>query len=133
MADNKNSGASNILRKILFGILGLLVVGLVIAYLVFNFTYSEGSRAGVLMKFSKRGYVFKTYEGELNVGGVGNIANTAQVNQVWDFSVKDHGFADTLHQYEGKRVILFYEQKVKHLPWQGETDYFVNKVQVVNQ
>ncbi len=131
MAENKSSGASGVLKKILVGIVFLLVLALVITFLVFNFTYSEGSRAGVLMKFSKRGYVFKTYEGELNTGGVGNIANTAQLNQVWDFSVKDESFADTLHLYEGKRVILFYKQKIKHLPWQGETDYFVNIVQEV--
>lgn len=131
MAETKSSGASGVLKKILVGIVFLLVLALVITFLVFNFTYSEGSRAGVLMKFSKRGYVFKTYEGELNTGGVGNIANTAQVNQVWYFSVKDNGFADTLHLYEGKKVILFYQQKIKHLPWQGETDYFVNKVQEV--
>lgn len=133
MADNKNSGASNILRKILFGVLGIVLIGLLITFLIFNFTYSEGSRAGVLMKFSKRGYVFKTYEGELNTGGVGNIANTAQMNQVWNFSVKDESFADSLHLYEGKRVILYYKQKIKHLPWQGETDYFVYKVQNVAQ
>lgn len=131
MAENKSSGASGVLKKILVGVIFLLVLALVITFLVFNFTYSEGSRAGVLMKFSKRGYVFKTYEGELNTGGVGNIANTAQLNQVWNFSVKEVGFADTLHLYEGKRVILFYQQKMKHLPWQGETDYFVNKVQEV--
>jgi hypothetical protein len=131
MAETKSSGASGILKKILVGIVFILVLALVITFLVFNFTYSEGSRAGVLMKFSKRGYVFKTYEGELNTGGVGNIANTAQVNQVWNFSVKEEGFADTLHLYEGKRVILFYQQKIKHLPWQGETDYFVNRVQEV--
>jgi hypothetical protein len=133
MANEKKTGASVILRKILFGILGIILIGLVITFLVFNFTYSDGTRAGVLMKFSKRGYVFKTYEGELNIGGVGNIANTAQVNQVWNFSVKDEGFADSLHLYEGKRVILYYKEKIKHLPWQGETDYFVYKVQNVNQ
>lgn len=131
MAENKSTGASGVLKKILAGIIFLSVLALTIIFLVFNFTYSEGSRAGVLMKFSNRGYVFKTFEGELNTGGVGNIANTAQVNQIWNFSVKEKGFADTLHLYEGKRVILFYQQKIKHLPWQGETDYFVNKVQEV--
>lgn len=131
MAENKSTGASGVLKKILAGIIFISVLALTITFLVFNFTYSEGSRAGVLMKFSNRGYVFKTFEGELNTGGVGNIGNTAQVNQVWNFSVKEKGFADTLHLYEGKRVILFYQQKIKHLPWQGETDYFVNKVQEV--
>ena len=118
-------------KKILLYLLGILLVGFLITMLAFNYTYSEGTRAGVLMKFSKRGFVFKTYEGELNMGGVGNIGGTANVNQVWNFSVKEAGVADTLHNYEGKKVILFYQEKLKSLPWQGETNYFVYKVQEV--
>lgn len=118
-------------KKILLYLLGILLVGILITTLAFNYTYSEGTRAGVLMKFSKRGFVFKTYEGELNMGGVGNIGGTANVNQVWNFSVKEAGVADTLHNYEGKKVILFYQEKLKALPWQGETNYFVYKVQEV--
>lgn len=121
----------NLAKKILIILLVFVVLVVGITFLYFNFTYSEGSRAGTLMKFSKRGFVFKTYEGELNMGGVGNIPNTAQNNMIWNFSVKDKAFADTLHNYEGKKVILFYEEKMKALPWQGETNYFVYKVQEV--
>lgn len=50
-------------RKVLL-VLGLLiVVGLAVTFFVFNFTYSEGTRAGVLTKLSKRGFILKTYEG----------------------------------------------------------------------
>lgn len=125
--------SSNILRNILFGFIGLVLIGLVITFLVFNFTYSEGSRAGVIIKFSKKGYVFKTYEGELNLGGIGNIPNTAQLNQIWEFSVKDQHVADTLMGLEGRKVSLHYKEKIKNLPWQGETKYFVDGVEVLSE
>ena len=122
---------SNLGRKILLIFLAILIGVFGILYLVFNFTYSEGTRAGVLIKFSKRGFIFKTYEGDLNLGGMGNLPNTAQVNQIWHFSVEDDAFAETLHGYEGKPVSLHYKEKVKNFWWQGETKYMVDGVQEV--
>ena len=130
MADNK-SGFS--LGKWIFRLIVLLVVILGIAYLICGITYSEGTRAGVLMKFSKKGILVKTYEGELNTGGMGNIPNTAQVNQVWDFSVKDQKTADSLMLLDGQRVSLHYRQVLKNMFWQGETPYFVDGAQVIKQ
>jgi hypothetical protein len=129
MADNK-SGFS--IGKWLLRLLMLVIVLLVAAYFICGITYSEGNRAGVLMKFSKKGLAFKTYEGELNIGGVGNIANTAQMNQVWEFSVKDQATADTLMQMEGRKVSLHYKQALKNMFWQGETPYFVDGAKVIN-
>lgn len=120
---------SSVLKKALFITLTLLLVVLTLTYLVFQYTYSEGNRAGVLIKFSKKGYVFKTYEGELNIGGLGNIPSTAQMNQIWEFSVLDASVAEQLMQMEGKRVSLQYKEKVKNMPWQGETKYFVTGVE----
>ena len=97
-------------------------------YAYFNFTYSEGSRAGVLIKVSKRGYIFKTYEGELNMGGVGNLPNTAQLNTIWNFSVANDAVGEKLHAFEGKKVSLHYKEKIKALPWAGETNYFVDDI-----
>lgn len=109
----------------------ILILALVVTYLICNYTYSEGNRAGVLIKFSKKGYVFKTYEGELNIGGMGNIPNTAQLNQMWIFSVRDRVVADSMMKLEGKRVSLHYNQVVKNFIWDGETDYFVDGVKVL--
>ncbi|MCS6935719.1 MAG: hypothetical protein NZM35_11325 [Chitinophagales bacterium] len=120
-----------VIKKVLFILLGVIVTGVAITLLVCNYTYSEGTRAGVLTKLSKRGYILKTYEGELNMGGMGNIPNTAPANQIWYFSVKDAAMADTLRQYEGQRVVLSYEEKIKAMPWQGETNYFVVGVRKV--
>ena len=132
MADTTNSTAKRSIGKTILWVLILLflITGTVL-YFVFNFTYSEGTRAGVLFKFSPRGYIFQTYEGELNIGGVGNIPNTAQGNLIWNFSVKDKAFADTLHNYEGRKVSLHYQEKIKSFWWQGETNYFVDGVQAV--
>jgi len=129
MADTvvkKSSG-----RKWILILLAVVVTGLGITYLIFNYTYSEGSRAGVLIKFSKKGYVFKTFEGELNIGGMGNIPNTAQVNSIWTFSVRDNATADAMMKLEGKKVSLHYKEVIKNLVWDGETKYFVDGVKVI--
>lgn len=118
-------------RKFLLWFFGLFLVGIIATILIFNITYSEGNRAGVLMKFSKKGYIFKTYEGELNIGGIGNIPNTAQMNQIWEFSVTKPAIADTLMQLEGRKVSLHYREVVKNLFWQGETHYFVDGAKII--
>jgi hypothetical protein len=120
------------MKKFLWILLFILVIASVIMYFVFNYTYSEGSRAGVLIKFSRKGYLFKTYEGELNLGGVGNIPNTAQFNQIWVFSVNDGSVADTLMKLEGHKVALHYREIVKAMPWKGETNHFVTGVEVLD-
>lgn len=114
------------LRKGLNYFLVTVVVIIVAAYLICGYGYGSGSQAGVLMKFSKKGLVFKTYEGELNTGGMGNIANTAQMNQIWNFSVTDPAIADSLINLSGRRVSLHYKQILKQMPWQGETNLFVD-------
>ena len=65
------------------------------------------------------------------MGGLGNIPNTAQMNQIWEFSVMDHAVADTLMQLEGRKVSLHYREVVKNLFWQGETHYFVDGVKTI--
>lgn len=130
---NSPSGIGSVLRKIGLYASLLLVVTLVVLYFVFSFKYSEGNRAGVVIKFSKKGFVFKTYEGELNMGGLGNVPNVAQGNQIWEFSVKDSKVADELMQLEGRKVSLHYAEVVKNFPWQGDTKYFVDGVELINE
>ena len=127
-----NEGKSKLRKWILILVVVIILVN-VVTFLVCNFTYSEGNRAGTLIKFSKKGYVFKTYEGELNVGGIGNVPGTAQMNQTWLFSVRDQPVADSLMTMEGKKVSLHYKQVLKNMIWQGETDYFVDGFKVITQ
>jgi hypothetical protein len=118
-------------RKFLRYLLLIIIIGLVVFYFIAGFTYSEGHRPGVLIKFSRRGYIFKTYEGELNLGGMGNIPNTAQMNNIWEFSVMNKPVADSLMNLEGQKVALHYRKVVKNFPWQGDTEYFVDRIDLL--
>ena len=102
----------------------MLVVGGGYA-LVRTFTKSEGTRSGLLFKISRSGYVFKTYEGQLHLGG--SAMMTAQ--SVWNFSIKDKAVYEELQKYEGAQVKLHYRQLVDAFIWQGNTDYIVYKVE----
>jgi hypothetical protein len=107
----------------------LLILGLYYAYT--QYTYSEGNRAGMLMKFSYKGNIFKTYEGELNQIGQTQDARTGLMNNMWRFSVRDKAVADKLMNMEGHYVSLHYRE-IKHaFVWQGETNYLVDDVKDV--
>ena len=103
-----------------------LLVALYTAFMLW-FSYSEGERAGVLQKFSKRGWICKTYEGELALYVVGGIAP-----QIWHFSVLDAAVAEQLHRNVGQQVRIHYEEH-RGLPTNcfGETDYFATRFEVI--
>lgn len=104
----------------------LALVGLYASFTLW-FDYAEGERAGVLQKFSKRGWVCKTWEGELAMYVVGGVAP-----QIWDFSVRDDAVAQQLLKAVGQQVRLSYSQH-RGVPTNcfAETEYFVEKVEVV--
>ncbi|MEO8961793.1 MAG: hypothetical protein ABI325_07925 [Ginsengibacter sp.] len=118
------------MKKILLPALGIIIVFLAIFFIArYSFTYSEGNRAGRLIKFSKQGFMFKTYEGEMNLGGVSNATNgNLMMNYMWDFSVTDQAVADTLLKLEGKDISVHYKEKMAKLAWRGDTKYIVDKV-----
>lgn len=117
------------MNKFLIGtiIVVLLAVSIYLFYIT-SYTYSEGNRAGKLIKFSKKGYVFKTFEGQLNLGGINATNGGVMINNMWDFSVTDAATADSLTRYEGHDVTLHYKEKMKTMPWRGDTKYIVDKV-----
>ncbi|MCB0509932.1 MAG: hypothetical protein H6579_10560 [Chitinophagales bacterium] len=101
---------------------------------VFYASYSEGVRSGVLMKISKRGYIFKTHEGQLNIGGF-DQTNDVGVSNVWEFSVTDELVLEQLEDAmdHSQRVKLYYKEKYIKLPWRGDTKYFVYDVETLGQ
>jgi hypothetical protein len=111
----------------------LLILVLVGAayYFICGMTYSEGTRSGVLTKVSKKGYVFKTYEGEINIGGINQGEGTIIPLTIFKFSTTKKQIYDSLEVYQGRKVVLKYKQVIKNLIWQGETDYFVEHVSLV--
>ena len=122
-------------KKILLYI-GLALLFFTIGYFAFaNYTYSEGSRTGMLLKFSHKGYVFKTWEGELQMRGVITPQDGSSINMggnIWMFSVGrgEDAVIQALQTAEAKgaRVTLHYIQYSRQFNWRGETVYFVNKV-----
>lgn len=118
-------------KKVLISFILLFVVVTVGAYFYFNYTYSEGSRAGMLVKFSEKGYIFKTYEGDLNLGGINPLPGNTIANNIWKFSVKDDSIGELLKSKEGQMLRLHYKEKVKNFPWQGDTKFFVDGVDVI--
>ena len=96
-------------------------------YFYRTYTISEGTRAGILYKVSKKGKVFKTYEGQLQLAG----AVLMNKESTFEFSAKDDQVYADLQKYEGKNVRLHYQEKVNAFPWQGDTNYLVFKVEEV--
>jgi hypothetical protein len=131
MANHKHSLKSKIKSLFIKLLIGLVVVCALILWMS-SWTYSEGTRAGQLIKLSEKGVVFKTYEGELNLGGLrtGNTNDGLEGN-LWQFSVLDESVISDLIKAEGKRVKLGYKERYKAMPWQGETNYFITNVEVI--
>jgi uncharacterized protein YpmS len=110
-----------------------LVVIFVIYVFICGMSYSNGTRTGIVIKLSHKGYLFKTYEGELNLGGVSEGDGTIMPNHIWSFSIDKNDIAiyDAITQSEGKHVRLYYKEVLKNFFWQSETPYLIEKVEVV--
>ncbi len=121
------------MRKWTFLIVFLLIILGLIWYVTFGY-YSEGKQGGFVLRLSKQGYVFKTYEGELKIGGISEGEGTLSAT-LWRFSV-NAGNEKAIENLElaiktGRRVSLTYQEKFFKLPWNGETQYFVTEVEVL--
>ena len=120
------------LKKVLFT--ALFVIILIIAgsvYYNYFFTYSEGYRAGLLQKFSYKGTIFKTYEGEMILSSVQSNKNLAIASEKFIFSVAKKEVAQRLDTLQGRNVILHYEAKNGTLPWRGNSLYIVDSAKVI--
>lgn len=119
-------------KRLLLILAVLTLITSVAYYFISGMTFSEGNRAGYLVKISKKGVVFKTYEGQLNLAGMGQggVANMTDDN-VWSFTAANETVFYDLQKYEGKKVSLHYKERYRSFPWQGDTKYFVDKVEPV--
>ncbi len=100
-------------------------------YWKYYYTYSDGNRTGLLQKFSHKGNVFKTYEGELILSSIQSNNNMALASEKFLFSVADKPLAEKMMGLEGKRVTLHYHEKNGSLPWRGDTNYLIDSVTVL--
>jgi hypothetical protein len=92
-----------------------------------TWSYSTGERAGYVQKFSKKGWICKTWEGELAM-----VSIPGTMSEKFYFTVRDDSIAARINQTMGRRVALTYKQH-KGIPTScfGETEYFVADVKAV--
>ena len=126
-----------------FVILLLLLTGYI--YWFYYRSYGDGFREGYFQKFSRKGNVFKSYEGELVQEGFGTRKNPKATNfsaNYFYFSVVDERIADSLEKCIGKMVKLHYTQYMRSLPWRGDNykhkneepgQYIVDRIEAVKE
>lgn len=118
-------------KKIVIWIILIAAVMLTaLVYWKFGFTYSDGYRAGLLQKFSRKGAIFKTYEGEIILSSVESTERTALASEKFFFSVTDETVAKKMEQIQGEHVIVHYKQKNAALIWRGDSRYIVDSVRI---
>jgi len=97
------------------------------AWMTLNYAYSKGERAGYAQKLSQRGWLCKTWEGELAM-----VNLPGAMPEIFRFSVRNDSIAQYLEKNLGKRVSLSYEQH-KGVPTScfGETEYYITNIRLI--
>lgn len=112
---------------------GLVSFGVIAVSLGFftpvNIVYSDGLKVGTLTKVTKKGVIFKTYEGQMNLGGMVSDGDGGMVANVFNFSITDEKIFNKLKESQGKRVKLKYLQYLKVPINVGSTSYIIQEVQ----
>jgi hypothetical protein len=115
--------------KIFKWLVALVVIVIVITFCwKYFYTYSDGYRAGLLQKFSRKGTLFKTYEGELVLSSVSGNNSAVIASEKFYFSVTIDSLAARLDTLQGRSVIVHYRQKNSSAFWRGDSPYIVDGV-----
>lgn len=111
------------LRKIgIYFVIVVVVMTALFFTIAYYASYSDGDRTGELIKFSRKGYVFKTWEGEISQGIAGA--------QIFKFSVLDNDeeVIEALKKYQGQYIKVTYVERYTTFPWWGDTNYYITAV-----
>ena len=127
MTNNVGPQRGSIVTWIAAGVITVVVMIALYFWIVLSWNYSVGERAGWVQKFSHKGWLCKTWEGELAL-----VTMPGTMQEKFLFSVRDDAVAAEINKAMGKRVSLYYEEKVG-LPTScfGDTRHFVARVRVV--
>ena len=120
-----NSFMKWLLSLVLIGLVGISVY----TWAMLNWSYGSGERAGYVQKFSNRGYICKTWEGELAM-----VSMPGTMSEKFLFTVREDAVAQKINANLGKKVALKYEQHIG-LPTTcfGDTEYFVSGIVVLDE
>ncbi len=118
---------SKILRFVLIVLMALLLLAGGWLWLTLTWSYSQGERAGYVQKLSKKGWLCKTWEGEIAM-----VTMPGAIPDKFNFTVRNEGVAQKINLLAGKRVVLDYQQH-RFIPLScfGETEYFIEGVREV--
>jgi len=116
-------------RYLLILLLGGALLFCLYIWAAWSFAYSEGERAGYVQKFSKKGWLCKTWEGELAMANL-----PGAMPEIFYFTARDEAVAALINEAMGQRVVLHYKQHVG-LPTScfGDTEYFAYSIRRVEQ
>jgi hypothetical protein len=121
---------------VIFGAILLLTISLIV-YFRYYYVYSDGTRVGVLYKFSRKGSVFKTYEGEIMLPGIRSRNISPITTNTFTFSVTDEVLAKKLTSLQGQELEIHYKQYNNSLVWRGENykdqegQYIVDRIEKI--
>jgi hypothetical protein len=120
---------AKILRYLLISLAAIALLGIAWVWFTLTWSYSEGDRAGYVQKLSKKGWLCKTWEGEIAM-----VTMPGAIPEKFTFTVRDDAVAERINGLAGKRVVLYYQQH-KFIPNScfGETEYFVKDVREVSE
>jgi len=121
------------MRKTLVIIVGLIfLIGVIFSayvWITLSWSYSTGERAGLMQKVSRKGWLCKTWEGELLLTSM-----PGAIPEKFEFSVRSDELANQLMEHTGQKLVLTYAQH-KGVPTScfGDTEYFVEKMQIFKE
>lgn len=123
-----------VIRRILWTI--LIVAIAVLAFLYWG-TYEEGVMSGKVIRISKKGMIFKTYEAKLGLESFGALRGTSPIAETFDFSI-ERGNDAVIKDLEnvaltGERVNIHYKKRYLKVPWRGSTRYFATRVERIGK
>ncbi len=117
------------MKKFLSILLAVILVGLGIFIAVrYFFVFGEGSKAGQLNFFVKKGYLFKTYEGRIIQAGLKTTVPGSIQSNEFEFSVVNEKVAQTLMSHSGATLELHYKEYLGSIPWRGMSEYVVDSI-----
>jgi hypothetical protein len=118
--------------KLVFKWLILLIVFIVCIFIYWKYfyTYSKGYRAGLLQKFSSKGAIFKTYEGEMILSSVSSNRDVALASEKFLFTLTNKKLVRQFDTLQGDMIIVHYRQKNGMVFWRGDSQYLVDSVKI---
>ncbi|MDD5167650.1 MAG: hypothetical protein PHN75_02455 [Syntrophales bacterium] len=119
-------------KRVIFWITGIIMLPILCfalyTWAALTWSYSKGERAGYVQKLGKKGWICKTWEGEMAL-----VTMPGTVAEKFYFTVRDEVLAQQINKGVGKRLAIVYEQH-KGIPNScfGETEYFATEVKVLD-